>query len=50
MDEGNGIQSIRNIALASSPGAGKSSLAEALAYTGWGHSGYGIHPQGQHSF
>lgn len=33
MNEGNGIQSIRNIALASSPGAGKSSLAEALAFT-----------------
>ena len=33
MIEGNGIQSIRNIALASSPGAGKSSLAEALAFT-----------------
>ena len=33
MTEGNRIQSIRNIALASSPGAGKSSLVEALAYT-----------------
>ena len=33
MNEGTGIQSIRNIALASSPGAGKSSLAEALAFT-----------------
>ena len=46
MNEGNGIPSIRNIALASSPGAGKTSLAEALAYTAGAIQAMGSIPKG----